>query len=736
MPRFLDTFSGQFIWIEDPSTVSYAILSHTWRSPQDGGEQTYTQVQEIRHRSRLARTEENPGSSPNVDAFLSNPELSDKIKGFCKVAREAGYRLVWIDACCIDKTSSAELAEAINSMFELYRLAEVCYVYLVDVPDGEDPYDSSSKFYRSRWHTRGWTLQEVIAPKRVVFLTATWTFLTTKMAIAATLADFTGIDVDILTGQATLATVSVARKMSWAARRETTRVEDEAYSLLGIFGIHLSPIYGEGHNAFLRLQEEIMRTVADYSIFAWGPRCTLRSLDGIVDLGSDTSCPSDSGLLAQSARSFLPAHSVDMLSPSEYESLFQEIWPSCGVLPPIISSVMTPQGVRLRLVCIDLPPKIVCAVLGGKSGDEHVPCEECLKLGQGSQLALLPCVDQRRCLITLPLQLKATSRDELTGARLATHARCARSGCLSRAPYRALRLGRRVWMALSNLVLPQAVDVTILHHEVFRPPTTRFDRTISIPLWPALDESPSDAHSRFENNGSIADIQLAPECAQVLSIAPLSIERSPDGKEIIVTTSFSTARGPNITIIRAPGRTGAGGASVLFAIDNLIYSAQPPSETGDTDKGKGTQDAEATTALDAHPFCPACSAGYYGYTRQPALGPIKFTDGDHQTVFDCSPLERVLAETEGVVLECRELGRHTGDEDDVVKSTLWLLVELSQTFYRDVELAKSVEENSVGKTSTEPPLPGAVYVPPPKRARPNNPRPDSTHMSKAPAALP
>ncbi|EIW61091.1 uncharacterized protein TRAVEDRAFT_86691, partial [Trametes versicolor FP-101664 SS1] len=193
-----------------------------------------------------------------------------KIKAICKVARDAGYKLVWIDSACIDKSSSAELAEAINSMFELYRLADVCYVYLVDVPDSkEDPEHHTSMFQHSRWHGRGWTLQELLAPKEVVFLTASWTFLGTKCSLVHALTLATNIDSNILLGRAPLSSASVARGMSWAASRETTRIEDEAYSLLGIFGVHMSPIYGEGRNAFLRLQEEIIKTIPDQSIFAW-----------------------------------------------------------------------------------------------------------------------------------------------------------------------------------------------------------------------------------------------------------------------------------------------------------------------------------------------------------------------------------------------------------------------------------------------------------------------------------
>lgn len=281
--RLLNTCTGQFVWIADPSAVRYAILSHTWRSEGEGGEQSYDDVRELQaatrhtstrlqvlHRIRGTSSRRSPQSS-----VLSHSALSDKVKGFCKIAREAGYEFVWIDSCCIDSSSSAELSEAINSMYQWYRLAEVCYVYLADVPDGDRPAARDSAFRTSRWRTRGWTLQELIAPKRVVFLTRTWRFLGTKMGFASTLEEITGIDFAILTGTAELESVSVARRMSWAAGRKTKRLEDEAYCLMGLFGVHMATIYGEGRNAFLRLQEEIIKTIPDQSIFAWGRSCTV-----------------------------------------------------------------------------------------------------------------------------------------------------------------------------------------------------------------------------------------------------------------------------------------------------------------------------------------------------------------------------------------------------------------------------------------------------------------------------
>ncbi len=197
-------------------------------------------------------------------------QLSTKITSCCDYARSQGHPNLWIDACCIDKTSSAELSEAINSMFTWYSQADVCYVFLSDVSSSENPVEKLSSFRRSIWFKRGWTLQELIVPSRIVFLAKDWRMIGTVAGLAKTIEDVTGIDADILLHRRQLHTVSVAQRMAWAAGRETTRIEDEAYCLMGIFGVRLAVIYGEGSQAFVRLQEEIMTRIPDQSLFLWG----------------------------------------------------------------------------------------------------------------------------------------------------------------------------------------------------------------------------------------------------------------------------------------------------------------------------------------------------------------------------------------------------------------------------------------------------------------------------------
>ena len=169
----------------------------------------------------------------------------------------------------IDKRSSAELSEAINSMYTWYANAEVCYAYLSDVSESAAIDGAGSECARSRWFTRGWTLQELIAPRSMVFYSANWTKIGEKSnSISPLLSTTTGIDADILTGDRELETASVAKRMSWAARRTTTRTEDLAYSLMGIFSVNMPMLYGEGAKAFISLQEEIMKASDDETLFA------------------------------------------------------------------------------------------------------------------------------------------------------------------------------------------------------------------------------------------------------------------------------------------------------------------------------------------------------------------------------------------------------------------------------------------------------------------------------------
>ena len=136
-------------------------------------------------------------------------ELSWKILKACRVARKAGYKYLWIDSCCINKDSSSELSEAINSMYLWYQTAAVCYAFLDDTRDNENPSAPRSSFRKSRWWTRGWTLQELIAPKVVIFLSKSWRFIGTKHSLASLVEEICGVDRAVLVHERALDDVVV-----------------------------------------------------------------------------------------------------------------------------------------------------------------------------------------------------------------------------------------------------------------------------------------------------------------------------------------------------------------------------------------------------------------------------------------------------------------------------------------------------------------------------------------------
>lgn len=220
-----------------------------------------------------------------------------KVWSACLQACRDGYDYIWIDTCCIDKSSSTELSEALNSMFEWYAESAVCYTHLEDcrlcpaefAPQSDNGQNwlegcTEAQVRHCRWLIRGWTLQELIAPFARKFFDQDWTGIWRSEHIESILWNASGINKSMLPDTSvwgrspqgwtmkvrdSLQEVPVVVKMSWAAKRQTTRVEDKAYSLLGLFGVNMPLLYGEGHKAFLRLQEEIIKSSNDDSIFAW-----------------------------------------------------------------------------------------------------------------------------------------------------------------------------------------------------------------------------------------------------------------------------------------------------------------------------------------------------------------------------------------------------------------------------------------------------------------------------------
>lgn len=209
----------------------YAILSHTWG--HDYEEVTFDDL------SKGIGT-----SKPGFRKLAFCAEQADK----------DGLRFFWVDTCCIDKTNSTELTEAINSMFQWYQNAAKCYAYLSDVTinnlgrlDLLSNRSWNDLFRNSRWFTRGWTLQELLAPTSVEFFSSDGRQMGSRNSLRREIQDITGIPTQALQGRP-LCQFDIKERLSWVEGRETKRQEDMAYSLLGIFGVFIPLIYGEGRN--------------------------------------------------------------------------------------------------------------------------------------------------------------------------------------------------------------------------------------------------------------------------------------------------------------------------------------------------------------------------------------------------------------------------------------------------------------------------------------------------------
>ena len=229
----------------DDEAAEYAILSHRWV----GQEVDYDEIVELAKMTVEERDE------------IRQRDGYRKILQSCERAQKDGYERLWVDTCCIDKRSSAELSEAINSMYRWYENAKVCYGYLHDVPNPWVPIIPSDdeRWYadfggRPEWFSRGWTLQELIAPSDVQFLNKDWQSIGDKTTLAPALQKITGVPEHVLIHGLRGNRPCVAQIMSWAARRTTTRVEDRAYSLMGLLDVNMPLLYGEGKKAFHRLQ--------------------------------------------------------------------------------------------------------------------------------------------------------------------------------------------------------------------------------------------------------------------------------------------------------------------------------------------------------------------------------------------------------------------------------------------------------------------------------------------------
>lgn len=278
--RLLETSNIRLVEFTPNVIPPYAILSHRWG------------LNEVLFADLASQEAVDEASRTKAESY-------EKICLGCRQARFDNLAFLWIDTCCIDKSSSAELSEALNSMYIWYQNAEQCYAYLSDVITKVSGSESLPLLTQSQWFKRGWTLQELIAPSNVTFFSKSWVKLGNRNDdnFKETLSLLTGIDVKFLDHSSPIEIASLAKRMSWAADRRTTRPEDIAYCLMGIFFVNMPMLYGEGgEKAFLRLQEEIMKTSDDHSLFGW--------------IEPNASSGSRHGLLATSPKSFASSQSI------------------------------------------------------------------------------------------------------------------------------------------------------------------------------------------------------------------------------------------------------------------------------------------------------------------------------------------------------------------------------------------------------------------------------------------
>ncbi|KIO05951.1 hypothetical protein M404DRAFT_25194, partial [Pisolithus tinctorius Marx 270] len=237
----------------DDKSTSYAILSHRWVTEVNYEEMIGLAVMEPRTKDRIRER----------SGYI-------KIIKSCEQAMKDGYTWLWIDTCCIDKRSSAELTEAINSMYH-GTATRKCATFISTM-------STTGPFLRNKTSAGLAGSMELIAPRKAEFFNKRWESIGTKEDLVSVLEEITRIPESVLTDGRVLRSIAsserpcVAQIMSWAADRKTTRVEDRAYSLLGLFGVNMPMLYGEGPKAFQRLQLEIIRASSDHSILAWSPK--------------------------------------------------------------------------------------------------------------------------------------------------------------------------------------------------------------------------------------------------------------------------------------------------------------------------------------------------------------------------------------------------------------------------------------------------------------------------------
>ncbi|TRX89117.1 hypothetical protein FHL15_010034 [Xylaria flabelliformis] len=370
----------------------YAVLSHRWLDEEVLFQNLGNYTIELRSGTR---------SLPQVE----------KIRGACAVAQAKGIKWLWMDTCCIDKTDSREYFEAINSMFSWYRNAKLCITYLYDVrrQDGQSAAtgketfrsvegDSNEKGYSpANWFSRGWTFQELLAPREMEIYDMNWQYIGTKRQFAGALSDITRIDTRYITGEKDLSEAPIAMRMSWLYQRITTYPEDMAYCTLGIFNVNMPLVYGEGApRAFRRLQETILgNPFMEESLFAWkmpdirgGQECD------VVTTGWE---PGQWGLLAGSPQWFSESGDIQVDSNTDSQIRRFRLTPK-GIEGPIRKKQTRDATINalsalvcLSVVCIPFGDCLLRSKFEKKATEDYAFTLNCFRIGTQEKVMIRLC---------------------------------------------------------------------------------------------------------------------------------------------------------------------------------------------------------------------------------------------------------------------------------------------------------------------------------------------------------
>ncbi|KAI6101878.1 hypothetical protein F5141DRAFT_1218083 [Pisolithus sp. B1] len=306
----------------------YAILSHVWGA----GERDYFQ------KIGTKNVHMEPGY--------------EKVEMCCGLAQQDGLDYVWIDNCCADANARGTQSEARISAYAWFQQAQVCYAYLDDVDGDEDPREKFSRFRGSRWFKRSWTLQELLAPKHVFFFAKDWTMIGTKADLVEIISKVADIHKDALEYPERIPCFSIATRMSWAKGRTSTKEEDKVYALMGLFGVNLPVVYGEGKTrTFLKLQTEIMKITDDQSIFAWHSAADAAESDASGILASTYECFAKCGDVQKIPYDQWSEYCAEHFRPKNLASPQLDVDPSCSRLQATLPVRQRGVGLDVLLAC-------------------------------------------------------------------------------------------------------------------------------------------------------------------------------------------------------------------------------------------------------------------------------------------------------------------------------------------------------------------------------------------------